>query len=127
MSYEDNPHKYGAPTRAQRASTVCITVRLYEEDADTVQLHVTRSGFSRAELIREAMRRAGLFSDQWVKFEKQELPGSTSENVTIRLTKPEAMAVDRHVRRLEVKRAQLVRGAMQQMGLFGRAPIDMEA
>lgn len=127
MGYYDNPHKVGRPTRAQRAATVCITVRLFEEDLDQIAVHVEQTGFSRAELIREAMRRYGLFGDKWLKFRAQGLPGSSSENVTVRLTRPEFEACDRHVRRTTIKRGQLIRAAMERMGLFRRGKIDMDA
>lgn len=126
MGYADNPHARGRPTRAARASSICASVRFVDDELETLALHVERTGFSRAELIREAIRRAGLFSDEWLDFPQHEPSGEVSESVTIRFTRPEMDALDRHVRRLVAKRARLIRGAVQAMGLFHRARLSMD-
>lgn len=127
MTYADNPHKVGPPFRASSAASKCVTMRFNEDELEAVARHVERTGFSRAELVREAIRRAGLFGEAWLEFAIKEPPGGIAENVVVRFTRPELEALDRHVRRLATKRAKVIRGAMDQMGLFSRARVDMFA
>ncbi len=54
------PHVPGRPPRAD-APTTQISVRLTHEERAAVELHVQSTGMTRAELIRDAMERQGLF------------------------------------------------------------------
>lgn len=54
-------HKVGRPARVSEHSTSNITLRLTDEERDTVDAHVAKTGKARAVLIREAMEAYGLF------------------------------------------------------------------
>jgi actin-like ATPase involved in cell morphogenesis len=51
----------GAMAAPELGPSICTTVRLTDEEKEAVDRHVERLGQARAVLIREAMRRMGLF------------------------------------------------------------------
>lgn len=125
MTYADNPHKHGRPSRMARAAVAVFSMRFTPTELDALAYHMERTGISRSDIVREAMRRQGLFGDVWVEFRTLEPPGGYAENTTVRLTRPELEALDRHARRMNTKRAPLVRAALDDMGLFGFTAVDI--
>lgn len=108
-----------------RAAIAVFSMRFTPTELEAIAYHMERTGISRSDIVREAMRRQGLFGDVWVEFRMLEPPGGFSENITVRLTRPELEALDRHARRMNCRRAPLVRAAIDDMGLFQHHAIDI--
>lgn len=136
MAYSPiRPPSAGRPSR-KKAPSASITVRLTEEEREPVDRHVLRTGWPRAELIREAMQRMGLFGMASIEIELAEPPppdptmprskSGPSQTVTIRLDEPERDAVWLHAQRSGYPRAVLIREAMHRMGLFSPQTLDIE-
>lgn len=125
MTYADNPHKHGRPSRMARAALAVFSMRFTPTELAALAFHMERTGISRSDIVREAMRRAGLFGDAWIEFRTLEPERGFAENTTVRLTRPELEALDRHARRMNTKRAPLVRAAIDDMGLFEHVAIDI--
>lgn len=123
MAYEDNPHKNGRPCRDKKASIV-VTFAVEAQDFVTIHKHAARTQISCGELLREAIRRVGLFNDRWKEFHTEDVKGET-ERMTVRLTRPELDAVDRHCRRLMLLRSAAIRSAARSMGLFSDTEVPL--